>query len=101
MIEDDPNLCRGWADVFDLLGYHLDAFTSGLDALSQPEKIREADLLITDFYLPDLNGVDLARARVRVPVTSWLRIPLGSGFAVMVAHSQRHLAQAQIRKSVV
>jgi DinB superfamily len=45
--------------------------------------------------LRQANGVDLARARVRVPVTSWLRIPLGSGFAVMVAHSRRHLAQAR------
>ena len=45
--------------------------------------------------LRQANGVDLARARVRVPVTSWFRIPLGSGFAVMVAHSQRHLAQAR------
>ena len=45
--------------------------------------------------LRQANGVDLARARVRVPVTSWFRIPLGSGFAVMVAHSRRHLAQAR------
>jgi hypothetical protein len=45
--------------------------------------------------LRQANGVDLARARVRVPVTSWLRIPLGSAFAVMVTHSQRHLAQAR------
>jgi hypothetical protein len=45
--------------------------------------------------LRQANGVDLSRARVRVPVTSWVRIPLGSGFAVMVAHSRRHLAQAR------
>jgi hypothetical protein len=45
--------------------------------------------------LRQANGVDLARARVRVPVTSWLSIPLGSGFAVMIAHSRRHLAQAR------
>ena len=45
--------------------------------------------------LRQANGVDLARARVRVPVTSWFRIPLGSGFAVMVTHSRRHLAQAR------
>jgi hypothetical protein len=44
--------------------------------------------------LRQANGVDLARASVRLPVTSWFRIPLGSGFAVMVAHSRRHLAQA-------
>jgi hypothetical protein len=45
--------------------------------------------------LRQANGVDLARARVRIPVTGWFRIPLGSGFAVMLAHSRRHLAQAQ------
>jgi hypothetical protein len=42
------------------------------------------------------NGIDLARARVRSPALSWLRIPLGSGFAVMAAHERRHLWQ--IRK---
>ena len=25
----------------------------------------------------------------------WLKIPLGSGFALMVAHGRRHLAQAK------
>ena len=45
--------------------------------------------------LRQANGVDLARARVRVPATSWLRIPLGSGFALMVAHARRHLVQAK------
>ena len=45
--------------------------------------------------LRQANGVDLARARVRVPVSSWLRIPLGSGFELMVVHSRRHLAQAR------
>jgi hypothetical protein len=45
--------------------------------------------------LRQANGVDLARARVRMPAGSWLRIPLGSGFALMVAHARRHLVQAQ------
>jgi hypothetical protein len=45
--------------------------------------------------LRQANGVDLARARVRMPVSGWLRIPLGSGFALMVVHSRRHLAQAR------
>ena len=34
--------------------------------------------------LRQANGVDLARARVRMPVNGWLRIPLGSGFELMV-----------------
>ena len=41
------------------------------------------------------NGLDLARARVQSPVVSLLRLPLGSGFALVVAHEQRHLQQAR------
>jgi len=45
--------------------------------------------------LRQANGVDLSRARVRAPAAKWLRIPLGTGFAVMVAHERRHLWQAR------
>jgi len=45
--------------------------------------------------LRQANGVDLARARVRMSASGWLRIPLGSAFALMVVHSRRHLAQAR------
>jgi uncharacterized damage-inducible protein DinB len=41
------------------------------------------------------SGLDLATARVTSPVARWLRVPLGSAFAMMVAHEQRHLAQAR------
>jgi hypothetical protein len=45
--------------------------------------------------LRQANGLDLARARVRSPVSRWLRMSLGSGFAVMAAHERRHLWQAR------
>ncbi|MBI4263498.1 MAG: DinB family protein [Acidobacteria bacterium] len=45
--------------------------------------------------LRQANGLDLARARVSSPLARWIRMPLGSGFAMMVAHEQRHLAQAR------
>ena len=44
--------------------------------------------------LRQANGLDLARARTRSPVASWLVFPLGCGFAAMVAHERRHLWQA-------
>jgi hypothetical protein len=44
--------------------------------------------------LHQAKGLDLARARVTSPVASWLRMPLGSSFAAMLAHERRHLAQA-------
>lgn len=45
--------------------------------------------------LRQANGLDLARARVQSPAAKYLRIPLGSGFALMVAHERRHLYQAR------
>ena len=44
--------------------------------------------------LRQANGLDLARARVQSPAASFLRIPLGSGFSLMVAHERRHMYQA-------
>lgn len=44
------------------------------------------------------NGVDLGRATVPSPVSSLIRISLGSTLAIIVGHEQRHLWQAnQIR----
>ena len=45
--------------------------------------------------LRQANGIDLARARVRSPSPYWLRIPLGSAFALTTAHERRHLWQAK------
>jgi len=44
--------------------------------------------------LRQANGIDLARARARPPVLTWLRIPLGCAFELMAAHERRHLWQA-------
>ena len=60
MVEDDVDLCAGWADVFELIGHDLECFNSGLQALNN-EIIMKCDVVISDFYLPDINGVDLIK----------------------------------------
>jgi hypothetical protein len=45
--------------------------------------------------LRQANGVDLVKAKVQSPVTRWVRLPLGVGFALMTAHERRHLWQAR------
>ncbi len=45
--------------------------------------------------LRQASGLDLARARVTSPAVWWIRMPLGSAFAMTIAHEQRHLAQAR------
>jgi hypothetical protein len=45
--------------------------------------------------LRQASGLDLARARVTSPAVRWIRMPLGSAFAMTIAHEQRHHAQAR------
>ncbi len=41
------------------------------------------------------DGLDLARARVKSPVVSWLGFSLGAAFGLIAAHERRHLWQAR------
>jgi hypothetical protein len=45
------------------------------------------------------NGVDLGRAKFRSPLLKLIKLSLGQGFAVLLAHARRHLWQAnEVRK---
>ncbi len=46
-------------------------------------------------FVDAARGVDLQRARVPSPVSRFLVLTLGEVFEVIVAHQERHLAQAQ------
>lgn len=72
--------------------------------LFQPEPHRPRSEIMAAFRayqvqfidrLRQANGVDLAKARVSSPAAKWLRLPLGSAFALMVTHERRHLWQAR------
>ena len=45
--------------------------------------------------LRQASGLDLRRAKVHSPASSWIKMSLNSGFALMAAHERRHLWQAQ------
>jgi DNA-binding response OmpR family regulator len=61
MIEDDPDLCEGWKDIFDLLGHELTCYPRARQALADQDVLNGCELVISDYYLPDLNGVELLR----------------------------------------
>jgi FixJ family two-component response regulator len=61
MIEDDQDLRDGWSDLFDMLGYECQVFQRGQDFLADKAALDRCTLLITDYYLPGLNGVELIR----------------------------------------
>jgi hypothetical protein len=70
--------------------------------LPPPERTRQEIMAAFRAYqvqfidrLRQANGLDLSRARVQSPASRWIRLPLGSAFALMTAHERRHLWQAE------
>jgi len=45
--------------------------------------------------LRQASGLDLRRAKVHSPASTWIMMSLNSAFALMAAHERRHLWQAQ------
>ena len=46
------------------------------------------------------NGLNLGRAKIRLPASSLIKLSLGQSFALMTAHERRHLWQAaQVREA--
>lgn len=59
IVEDSEELCEGWQDILTLDGHHVHCFLHGRDALENRALIMQADVLVTDYYLPDINGLTL------------------------------------------
>ncbi|MCW8193574.1 response regulator [Proteobacteria bacterium 005FR1] len=61
LVEDDSALLSVWTQLFEMLGHSISGFQTGAQLLARRELVDEHDLVITDYYLPDLNGVDLIK----------------------------------------
>lgn len=61
LIEDDHALSRVWKTLFEMLGYSIACYHTGTEFLKHRDDLKQCDVLITDYYLPDLNGVELIK----------------------------------------
>lgn len=70
----------------------------------RPSSKRPGTLLVEDFLhlqrdlrksLRTAHGLDLARVKVRNPVSRWVKFSLGQEFALTLAHERRHLWQVR------
>ncbi|MGK3986555.1 response regulator [Sorangium sp. So ce136] len=59
IVEDSEELCEGWQDILSLDGHRVQCFLNGRTALEDRTLIMQADVLVTDYYLPDINGLTL------------------------------------------
>ncbi|AUX45836.1 uncharacterized protein SOCE26_073320 [Sorangium cellulosum] len=72
IVEDSEELCEGWQDILSLDGHRVNCFFNGRDALENQALIMQADVLVTDYYLPDINGLALVsmvrKIRADIPI---------------------------------
>ena len=61
LIADDDEFVRSLlARALEICGYEIDIVEDGLEAISQVEK-RSYDLIITDYMMPKMDGLELTR----------------------------------------
>ncbi len=85
VIDDDDGVRRFIVECLESSGYLVTASSNGADGLAQLRAVAP-DLLIVDYAMPGMNGVDVVTAaRVRDPA---LRIILATGYADMEAVDQ-------------
>lgn len=77
LVEDCPELCESWVDLLTMEGHEVRAFLSAREFLEAEGAVQSTDILVSDFYLPDLNGLELTH-RVRA-VRSGLPVVLLTG----------------------
>lgn len=64
LVEDSPELCESWVELLTFDGHQVKAFLDGRSLLEDEAALRWCDVVITDYYLPDVNGVELV-GRIR------------------------------------
>jgi len=61
VVDDNEALCRLACDILHTDGYRAIPASNALEALAALER-EEFDLVVTDFRMPGMNGLELARA---------------------------------------
>lgn len=64
IIEDNADLALTMRTMLELRGHDVSCYLNGSDFLREAHALTEGDVVITDYYLPDLNGIELLK-RVR------------------------------------
>jgi len=68
LVDDNADFVISMRMLLEMRGYDVKVYLTAQDFLHDVGNVTEDDLLITDYYLPDLNGIEVVRrARARRP----------------------------------
>lgn len=67
LVDDEKNIVSQWRQALRPLGHHVSAFLSAAEALAACDE-QQFDLVIVDFLMPEMTGVELINAiRKKIP----------------------------------
>ncbi len=61
VVDDDPEARMAYSETLSDSGYRVIARPDGASALSAIQDVSSIDLVITDYLMPDMSGLDLIR----------------------------------------
>jgi len=79
LIEDSPELVQLIVDTLEMDGHRVLTGTNGLEGLRLLEENPNVDLLITDVWMPKMDGIELLRRVRQNPRWNTLRCVVMSG----------------------
>ena len=59
VVEDSEDLIKSWEVLFARSGFKVRFCTKGRSALAMIDEGFAPDVVMTDYYLPDINGIEL------------------------------------------
>jgi signal transduction histidine kinase/FixJ family two-component response regulator/putative methionine-R-sulfoxide reductase with GAF domain len=78
IIDDEVRMCESLATLLTSEGYQVDAFQSPVEA-AEAVRHRKIDLVITDFMMPDMDGIEIMKLIKKVDEE--IPVILMTGFA--------------------
>jgi CheY-like chemotaxis protein len=95
VIDDNPDFAESMRALLQIHGYDVRCYFSGQDFLRQVQTVTDDDIIITDYYLPDLNGIELVkRARAERPRVA--AILLTGSREMGIAKAAREVADCRV-----
>ncbi len=83
-VDDNESIVNLVENILQYFGYRVTVFTEGHEALKVfSEKPSEFDLVITDYVMPNLTGVDLAQKMIGI--RSDIPIILCTGYSDLIS----------------